>query len=91
MADNSGIKLFEHNETAYISADKMLSKRGEAAVIHPSNTGKSFIAFKLCEDNINKIICRFSIGRYSSKTQCDNPAAVVPPCRTALLFYLCRA
>ncbi len=58
MADNSGIKLFEHNETAYTSAIKMLSKTGKAAIIHLTGTGKSFIAFKLCEDNINKKICR---------------------------------
>ena len=54
MADNSGIKLFEHNETAYTSAIKMLNKTGKAAIIHPTGTGKSFIAFKLCEDNITK-------------------------------------
>ena len=44
MADNSGIKLFEHNETAYISAIQMLTETGKAAVIHPTGTGKSFIA-----------------------------------------------
>lgn len=54
MADNSGIKLFEHNETAYISAIQMLTETGKAAVIHPIGTGKSFIAFKLCYDNADK-------------------------------------
>ena len=76
MADNSGIKLFEHNETAYTSAIKMLNKTGKAAIIHPTGTGKSFIAFKLCEDNINKRICWLSPSEYIFKTQCENLAAV---------------
>ncbi len=29
----------------------MLAARGKAAVVHPTGTGKSFIAFKLAEDN----------------------------------------
>lgn len=76
MADNSGIKLFEHNETAYISAIQMLTETGKAAVIHPTGTGKSFIAFKLCYDNADKKICWLSPGEYIFKTQCENlPAA----------------
>ena len=75
MADNSGIKLFEHNETAYISAVQMLKETGKAAVIHPTGTGKSFIAFKLCYDNADKKICWLSPGEYIFKTQCENLAA----------------
>lgn len=75
MADNSGIKLFEHNETAYISAIQMLTETGKAAVIHPIGTGKSFIAFKLCYDNADKKICWLSPGEYIFKTQCENLAA----------------
>lgn len=75
MADNSGIKLFEHNEAAYISAVRMLKETGKAAVIHPTGTGKSFIAFKLCYDNADKKICWLSPGEYIFKTQCENLAA----------------
>lgn len=75
MADNSGIKLFEHNETAYISAIQMLTETGKAAVIHPTGTGKSFIAFKLCYDNADKKICWLSPSEYIFKTQCENLAA----------------
>lgn len=75
MADNSGIKLFEHNEAAYISAIQMLTETGKAAVIHPTGTGKSFIAFKLCYDNADKKICWLSPGEYILKTQCENLAA----------------
>lgn len=77
MADNSGIKLFEHNETAYISAIKMLNETDKSAIIHPTGTGKSFIAFRLREDDsINKRICWLSPGEYIFKTQCENLAAV---------------
>ena len=75
MADNSGIKLFEHNEAAYVSAVRMLKETGKAAVIHPTGTGKSFIAFKLCYDNADKKICWLSPGEYIFKTQCENLAA----------------
>ena len=48
------IQLFEHNKTAYSAALTMLAERGKAAVIHPTGAGKSFIGFKLCEDNPEK-------------------------------------
>ena len=54
------IDLFEHNEKAYISAVSMLSETGKAAIIHPTGTGKSFIGFKLCEDNPDKVVCWLS-------------------------------
>lgn len=49
--------LYAHNQTAYNAVLNMLSERGKAAVIHPTGTGKSFIGFKLCEDNPDKTIC----------------------------------
>lgn len=91
MADNSGIKLFEHNETAYISAIKMLNKTGKAAIIHPTGTGKSFIAFKLCEDNINKRICWLSPSEYIFKTQCENLAAVGSAVPDNIVFLLMQS
>lgn len=45
------IVLYIHNETSFKSAMAMIDKVGKAAVIHPTGTGKSFIGFKLCEDN----------------------------------------
>ena len=68
------MQLFEHNKTAYGAAVRMLSERGKAAVIHPTGTGKSFIAFKLCEDNPDKTICWLSPSRYISQTQLENLA-----------------
>lgn len=66
------IELFEHNKTAYKSAVAMLAKTGKAAVIHPTGTGKSFIGFKLCEDNPDKTVCWLSPSRYIFKTQIEN-------------------
>lgn len=45
------IHLFEHNQKAYEAVTEMLEKDGMAAVIHPTGTGKSMIAFKLVEEH----------------------------------------
>ncbi|MBR1765147.1 MAG: Helicase associated domain protein [Ruminococcus sp.] len=66
--------LYAHNQTAYNATVTMLSERGKAAVIHPTGTGKSFIGFKLCEDNPDKTICWLSPSRYIYQTQLENLA-----------------
>lgn len=48
------LRLFEHNEKAYKSAVQMMEQYGKAAIVHPTGTGKSYIAFKLIEDNPDK-------------------------------------
>lgn len=68
----NSIKLFEHNIEAYNSALSLLEKNGKAAIIHPTGTGKSLIAFKLSEDNPNKKICWLSPSEYIFMTQCEN-------------------
>ena len=68
------MQLFPHNKTAYEVAVKMLAERKKAAVIHPTGTGKSFIGFKLCEDNPDKTICWLSPSRYIYQTQIENLA-----------------
>jgi superfamily II DNA or RNA helicase len=40
------IELFEHNKTAYEAALELLDETNRACVIHPTGTGRSFIAFK---------------------------------------------
>ena len=70
------IDLFSHNLTAYESAVEMLLETGKAAIIHPTGTGKSFIAFKLCEDNIKSRILWLSPSEYIYKTQVENLKAV---------------
>lgn len=45
------IHLFKHNQEAYNSVTAMLEREKMAAVIHPTGTGKSLIAFKLAEEH----------------------------------------
>lgn len=66
------IALFEHNRIAYEAAVSLLNETGKAAVVHPTGTGKSFIAFKLCEDNPDKRICWLSPSAYIYETQLEN-------------------
>ena len=54
------ISLFEHNQTAFDSAVELLDQTGKAAIIHPTGSGKSYIAFKLCEQNPDKSVCWLS-------------------------------
>jgi len=48
------IKLKKHNEEAYKKIQESFNKSDKVAVIHPTGTGKSFLALKLIEDNKNK-------------------------------------
>ncbi len=61
--------LFEHNQRAYEAAVEMLEATGRAAVIHPTGTGKSFIAFKLCADHEKESVCWLSPSEYIFATQ----------------------
>ena len=45
------INLFSHNQSAYDATLAMLGKTGKAAIVHPTGTGKSYIALQLIEDN----------------------------------------
>ena len=66
------IDLYNHNKVAYDNALFLLQAEKKAAVIHPTGTGKSFIAFKLCEDNPDKKICWLSPSEYIFDTQLEN-------------------
>ena len=39
--------LFEHNEKAYRAVVRMMEQYSEADIIHPTGTGKSYIASKI--------------------------------------------
>lgn len=69
------INLFKHNLDAYNAVVSMLSETGKAAIVHPTGTGKSFIGFKLCEDNPDSQVCWLSPSEYIFKTQLENLAA----------------
>lgn len=66
------IKLYSHNQKAYNLAVTMLEDTKKAAIVHPTGTGKSFIAFKLCEDHPDKTICWLSPSEYIFSTQLEN-------------------
>ncbi|MCD7885147.1 MAG: DEAD/DEAH box helicase family protein, partial [Lachnospiraceae bacterium] len=70
------ITLFDHNQTAYDAAADMMQQTGKAAIIHPTGTGKSFIAFRLCADHPDKHILWLSPSEYIFKTQLENLKAV---------------
>ena len=71
-----GIELFLHNQIAYESAVKLMETTGKAAIIHPTGTGKSFIAFKLAEDHPNSRICWLAPSEYIYWTQLENLSRV---------------
>ena len=67
-----GISLFKHNQTAYEKVCSLLAETGKAAVIHPTGTGKSFIAFKLCKEHPESKVCWLSPSEYIFETQVEN-------------------
>ena len=66
------LRLFEHNEKAYHAAVRMMEQFGKAAIVHPTGTGKSYIAFKLIEDNPEKVVLWLSPSEYIFKTQLES-------------------
>ena len=65
------LALFEHNAKAYQAAMAMLVQYGKAAVVHPTGTGKSYIAFKLIEDHPDAAVFWLSPSEYIFKTQIE--------------------
>ena len=66
------LQLFEHNTRAYQAVVKMLARYGKSAVVHPTGTGKSYIAFKLIEDHPDAAVLWLSPSEYIFKTQLEN-------------------
>ena len=66
------LHLFEHNVRAYQAAAAMLEQYGKAAVVHPTGTGKSYIAFKLIEDHPDAAVLWLSPSEYIFRTQIEN-------------------
>lgn len=61
------LDLYEHNANAYMAAYEMMDKYGKAAIVHPTGTGKSYIAFKLIEAHPNEMIIWLSPASTSSR------------------------
>ena len=66
------LHLFEHNARAYQAVAAMLEQYGKAAVVHPTGTGKSYIAFKLIEDHPDAAVLWLSPSEYIFRTQIEN-------------------
>lgn len=69
---DSRLELFAHNIQAYEAAERLMEETGKAAVIHPTGTGKSFIAFKLAEQHSKQKILWLAPSEYIFKTQVEN-------------------
>ena len=75
------LDLFPHNQHAYDMACHLLKERGRAAVIHPTGTGKSFIAFRLVLDNPKARFLWLSPSCYIVRTQLENlEKSLLPVC-----------
>ena len=66
------LALFEHNKKAYQAAVQMMDVYGKAAIVHPTGTGKSYIAFKLVEDHPDAVVFWLSPSEYIFKTQLES-------------------
>ncbi|MGN0425405.1 MAG: Helicase associated domain protein [Acetatifactor sp.] len=66
------VKLYAHNQTAYEKALHLMEQSGRAAVVHPTGTGKSFIAFKLAEEHPGERIIWLAPSEYIFRSQREN-------------------
>ena len=66
------VQLFSHNHNAYNAVTAMLAKASKAAVVHPTGTGKSFIAFKWIEEHSQERFIWLSPSEYIYNTQIEN-------------------
>lgn len=72
------LKLFPHNQIAYDAAMELLKDHGKAAVIHPTGTGKSFIAFQLALKHPNDAVVWLAPSEYIFQTQIQNLRKAMP-------------
>ena len=72
------MELYAHNRTAYEAVKLMLETRRRAAVIHPTGTGKSFLAFQLIEDHPEARFLWLSPNDYIFENQQRNADRAFP-------------
>ena len=80
------LRLFEHNERAYHAAVWMMEQYGKAAFIHPTGTGKSYIAFKLIEEHPNAVIFWLFPSEYIFKMQTGTQLVKIIAQESSLLY-----
>ena len=72
------MRLYTHNQIAYEAAVTMLESHRRAAVIHPTGTGKSFLAFQLIEDHPDARFLWLSPNDYIFENQQRNAESQFP-------------
>ncbi|MDE7209958.1 MAG: Helicase associated domain protein [Lachnospiraceae bacterium] len=75
--------LFQHNRNAYEAVVSMLEETGRAAIIHPTGTGKSFIAFQLCAEVAEQGV--YNEGRKPADNAGHTVHAIPAGCRVCWL------
>ena len=79
------LQLYPHNQIAYDAAMDMIRREGKAAVIHPTGTGKSFIAFQLALSHPNEAVLWLSPSEYIYQAQKKGLASAMPKFRQEML------
>lgn len=87
----SMLELYAHNQSAYAAAVNLMRQAGKAAIIHPTGTGKSIIAFKLIEDHPDRKVCWLSPSKYILETQRENVRRLDPNFDDENVIYLTYA
>ena len=85
------IRLYDHNYEAYIKVLELFRTYGKAAVIHPTGSGKSYIAFKLAEDNPTDNILWLGPSDYIFETQLANLSKDAPDIRIDNISFMTYA
>lgn len=63
------LELYPHNEKAYRKLLDMLSETRRACIIHPTGTGKAFIAYRYAFDHPKERILWMSPSTYIEQEQ----------------------
>ena len=66
------VELYNHNKTTYENITRIFETSNKCATVQPTGSGKSFLIFKLAQDNSDKTIIVFEpnrqiIGRVSKQ------------------------
>lgn len=85
------IKLYDHNQRAYMNVVNLLNSVGKAAVIHPTGSGKSYIAFRLAEDNPSDRILWLAPSEYIFETQLANLVKDTPGIHLSNISFMTYA
>ena len=72
------LQLFPHNQAAYDAALAMMKENGRAAVVHPTGTGKSFIAFQLALEHPGEPVLWGAPSEYIFQTQLKRLSEAMP-------------